>query len=78
MVMKGNTMPLYRPDYLLEQARQQTDKAWFHYQDCLHGDATDKHTLAARDVYIKAAGMVVEINREIKKRVRTRKKPIQA
>lgn len=67
---------LYRPDYLLKQAKRDSANAWDHYVKCQQNDVDRRDLLWARDNYIAAHNKVTAIAQEIKKRDRTTKKTI--
>jgi len=67
---------LYRPDYLLAEAKKQSAVAWDYYVECQETETNDKKLCIARDNYIEAHNKVAAINREIRKRDRTHKKII--
>ena len=68
---------LYRPDYLLKESKRQSARAWQVYSDCLEFDCCHRKELAAREQYIEAHNKVAAVSREIRKRDRSHKKPIQ-
>ena len=69
---------LYRPEFLRIEYKKQSASAWQYYTDCLETSCNDRNIQIARDLYIQAHNKVAAISREIKKRDRTIKKPIQA
>ncbi len=69
---------LYRPDYLLTEAKRQSSQAWDHYTVLLETATSDRKLLEARDVYIRCHNDVTTISREIQKRDRTNQKTIPA
>lgn len=66
---------LYRPDYLLAEAKKQSAVAWNYYLNSQEND-NYREMLIARDSYIEAHNKVAAISRVIRNRDRTTKKII--